>query len=65
MTHIEIDNFLIILERALLNKVQDKLMGMAQMGFPDFQKMLNSYSAIPIYLSLNANRNVKGTPGRG
>ena len=40
--------------------IEDKLMGMAQMGFPDFQKMLNSYSAIPIYLSLNANRNARG-----
>ena len=40
-------------------------MGMAQMGIPDFQKMLNSNSAIPIYLSLDANRNVNGTPGKG
>ena len=35
-------------------------MGMAQMGIPDFQKMQNSNSAIPIYLSLNANRNARG-----
>ena len=40
-------------------------MGMAQLGVPDFQNMLNSYSAIPFHLSLNASRNVKGTPGRG
>ena len=40
-------------------------MGMAQMGIPDFQRMQNSNSAIPSYLSLNADRNVKGTPGRG
>ena len=35
-------------------------MGMAQMGIPDFQKMQKSNSAIPIYLSLNANRNARG-----
>ena len=35
-------------------------MGMAQMGIPDFQKMLISYYAIPIYLTVNADRNARG-----
>ena len=35
-------------------------MGMAQMGMPDFPKMQKSNSAIPSYLSLNANRNARG-----
>ena len=37
-----------------------QLIGMAQMGIHDFQKMQNSNSAIPIYFSGNANRNARG-----
>ena len=34
--------------------------GMAQVEIPDFSKMQNSNSAIPINLSLNADRNARG-----